>query len=75
MYALINTMGQTSDTIGAIISRHRTIEAAERADAKLQRAVRAANGSNSYLPTTIVRLTCRPVGRFIAHHEWTQAHG
>lgn len=33
------------------ISRHRTLEAAVRADRKLQRAVRRANGATSYLPT------------------------
>ncbi len=34
-------------------SRHRTIEAAVKAERKLLRAVKRANGQNSYLPTRI----------------------
>lgn len=59
MYALVNTMSQIpSDSIGTVVSLHRSIEAAEMADGKLQRLTRKGNGQNSYLPTTIVRLSC-----------------
>ena len=71
MYALINTMQAISgDSIGTILSQHRSVAAAERADAKLQRLTRSSVGSTSYVPTTIVRLTCRPVGRWIGNCEW-----
>ena len=71
MYALINTMNCVpGDSIGTIVSQHRTIDAAERADAKLQRLTKAANGANSYLPTRIVELTRKPVGRYIGNAEW-----
>lgn len=72
-YALINTMSAVpGDSIGAVVSTHRTIEAAEKADHKLQRMTRKANGSNSYLPTRIVKLTRRPAHHLIANDEWTQ---
>lgn len=71
MYALINTMTQIpGDSIGTILSTHRTVEAAERADATLQRLTKRANGQTSYLPTTIVELTRKPRGRHIANDEW-----
>jgi len=61
MYALVNTFRATSDSIGTVESVHRTVVAAARADAILQRRVRRANGPTSYLPTAIVRL--RGTGR------------
>lgn len=71
MYALINTMTQIpGDSLGTVLSLHRTAEAAERADAALQRAIKRANGETSYLPTCIVRLTRRPAGRYIGNDEW-----
>ena len=71
MYALINTMSKIpGDSIGAIVSQHRTIDAAERAGTKLQHQVKAANGQNSYLPTVIVELTRKPQGRHIGNTEW-----
>lgn len=71
MFALINTVNAIpGDSIGTVLSQHRTIEAADREDARLQRAVRRANGENSYLPTRVVRLTRRPAHRFIANNEW-----
>ena len=71
MYALINTMSQIpGDSIGTILSRHRTVEAAERADTTLQRRIKRSNGQNSYLPTTIVELTRTPRSRHIANDEW-----
>lgn len=39
------------------MSKHRTVEAAQEADRKFQRRVKAANGQGSYIPTTIVKLT------------------
>lgn len=74
MYALINTMTAVpGDSIGTVLSTHRTIEAAERADSKLQRLTRKANGSTSYLPTRVVELVRRPQGRYIANDEWRAA--
>ncbi len=55
MFYVVNTMSATeAGHVGRILSSHRTRDTAERADAKLQRAVKRANGSGSYLPTTIV---------------------
>jgi hypothetical protein len=71
MYALINTMAQIpGDSIGTVLSRHRTIAAAEAADSRIQRLTRKHNGKASYLPTRIVRLTRRPSGRYIGNCEW-----
>lgn len=51
MYALLDTHKDR------IISKHRTPEAAGRADRRYQRAVQKAHGSASYyIPTAIVRL-------------------
>jgi len=61
MYALVNTFSATSDSIGIVESVHRTLVAAGRADVRLQRRVRRANGATAYLPTAIVRL--RGTGR------------
>lgn len=74
MYALINTMTQIpGDSIGTILSTHRTVEAAEKADEKINRLTRKANGANSYLPTRVVKLTRKPKGRYIGNDEWTDA--
>lgn len=50
MFALINNDGNR------IISRHRTVRNAVRADSKLQRLVRKINGQNSYIATGYRRL-------------------
>lgn len=71
MYALVNTMSESSDTYGRIISRHRTIEAAESADSSLQRSIKRANGSSSYLPTVIVEL---PAGCRDNRGRWAYTH-
>jgi len=55
MYALVNTMESTQDTLGRVISTHRTRSAAEQANVKLQRMTRRANGASSYLPTMIIK--------------------
>lgn len=47
-YILINTFAGTE------ISRHRTIEGAAKADIKLNKHVKAANGGNSYIPTALI---------------------
>jgi hypothetical protein len=72
MYALINTMNAIQgDSIGTVLSQHRTIAAAERANDTIQRMTKRANGSSSYLPTTIVWLTRKPAGRWLGNDEWT----
>jgi hypothetical protein len=47
MFALYDTFNQK------VISKHRSVEAAIKADERLQRAVKRANGDNSYLPTDL----------------------
>jgi hypothetical protein len=47
MICVVDTFGQFPRTI----SRHRTARAAYRAEQKLQRAVKRANGKDSYIPT------------------------
>jgi hypothetical protein len=56
MIALINTFHRHPDTIGSIESLHRSREAAERANVRLQRAIKRSNGRDCYMPTTIRRL-------------------
>ena len=63
MIALVNTMNKIEgDSIGTVLSTHRTYESAAKADASLQRATRAGSGRDSYVPTTTVRLL-RRMGR------------
>ncbi len=47
MFVLIDTFNKKN------LSRHRTYEAAEKANAKFQAAVKRANGKDSYIPTRI----------------------
>jgi hypothetical protein len=58
MIALINTHDVPAGVnwIGTVVSMHRTWGAAERADAKLQRAVKRGHGRDAYLPTWIRRV-------------------
>ena len=63
MYALIDTQYRTTRSRGRILSRHRTVETARRANTKLQRAVRRRNGPTSYLLTIVC------VGRRNNTHE------
>lgn len=66
MYALVNEMNQVgTDSLGTVISRHRTIAAADRADTRLQRAIMRSNGLGSYLPTIIVELVGPVHGRHV----------
>lgn len=67
MFALINTFQATSDSIGSVESVHRTVVAAARADYRLQRRVRRANGPTCYLPTAIVRLRGNGRGLYRVH--------
>ena len=53
MFALINTFHKSVRHTGIIISRHHTEAAAENAAERHARAVRRANGRDSYVPTTI----------------------
>jgi D-arabinose 5-phosphate isomerase GutQ len=54
MYILINTFNAIpGDTVGTVISIHRSREGAERADVILQHRIRANNSPNSYLPTMV----------------------
>lgn len=48
-YTLIDTFNNV------VVSRHRTLKAAARADLALNRAVKRHNGLTSYLPTKITR--------------------
>lgn len=56
MYALINRMDATHPYVGRVISRHRTVAAAKRANDALQSATRRANGRTCYIPCAIVEL-------------------
>jgi hypothetical protein len=50
MYAVVNTF-----TNNTVISRHRTLLNACKADAAFQSKVRKNNGSGSYIPTRIMQ--------------------
>lgn len=49
MYQLLNEM-VGGDERGKLVSQHRTLVAAIKANDKLQRKVKANNGASSYLP-------------------------
>lgn len=49
MFYLINTFSQPA----VVVSSHRTLPGARRAESKLQRSVKRHNGNASYLPTVI----------------------
>ena len=70
IYVLINQMSQLPDGPGRVLSVHRTIEAAEAADHRLQRLIKKNNGENSYLPTIIVAVIRRVrKGDFVHNNE------
>lgn len=64
MFILINTFDANargrqynvgaSQDLGSVISCHYTMEAAEAADAKLQREVKRGHGKNAFMPTIIM---------------------
>jgi hypothetical protein len=56
MYALVNTMSKSESSLGTVVSRHRTVASAVKAERKLQDAVKLANGSTSYVPTLIAHI-------------------
>lgn len=56
MYALINTMSALDNYLGTILSLHRTEEAADAANAKIQRTIQRDSGKDRYLPTTIRKI-------------------
>lgn len=49
MYVLVNTF--LNDRV---ISRHRSLNAVAKANDRLQRAVKRANGQSSYMPTRVM---------------------
>lgn len=53
MFALVNTFNALPDTHGTVISVHPTFESAVQTASDYLAAVRAANGSRSYLPLEI----------------------
>jgi hypothetical protein len=59
-YKLIDTFNKT------VISHHRTVEAAAKADVKLARSIRARYGSASYIPT----ICQEPDGDVVDGEEW-----
>lgn len=70
MYALVDTMDRVSPYLGTIISLHRTVAAADRADAVLQRRTRRRNGSSCYIPTCIVEMITPPRRQPGASRRW-----
>ena len=71
MYALVNKSEYNSDNIVIIESIHRSIEAAEKANDKLQKWVRK-NEEKSFCPTMIVKLHRRiKIGDILPRsYEW-----
>jgi hypothetical protein len=55
MYYVINRMDAVAPYAGRVLSSHFTLDAARKADQKVQRGVRRRNGRSSYLPTSIVQ--------------------
>jgi len=70
-YYLLN---KTSLPCIRVISRHRSLEAAEQAEEKLQRQVRRSNGSNSYLMLAIVCADSREVRARVGESEGEAAN-
>lgn len=57
MFALVNTFGSSAPHIlGSVLSLHRTHEAAQASNLRVQRTIRQGSGAGHYLPTTIVRM-------------------
>lgn len=63
MYTLKDTFNNQ------VISRHRTIEAAAKADRAHDRAVKRHNGPNSYIPTACLDAE----GKLVDRDEWDAA--
>lgn len=62
MYKLIDTFNNQ------LISQHRTIEAAAKAEIKFSRAVKRKNGASSYIPTKCVS----PDGEEVDRDRWLE---
>jgi uncharacterized protein involved in exopolysaccharide biosynthesis len=69
-FALVNTLNAMPDHLGSVESFHRTEEAAEKADKALQKAVKRANGQNSYLPTIIREVAGNAPKTPSLHQSW-----
>ena len=54
MFIVVDTMHADDRHLGQALRRHFTLEAAQKSMAKIQRAVKRANGKDSYLPMIIV---------------------
>jgi hypothetical protein len=65
MYQIIDTFNDT------VVSRHRSLEAAVKADDKFRRDVRRANGATSYIPTRILDHDGDPI--LDGHPEWERS--
>lgn len=63
MFAVVDTFSKPHGEFGTVISRHWTLEAARKAESKFQDQVRRNNGDNSYIPTVLVHLMGRKLGR------------
>lgn len=66
MFYLANTMDMVDGWM-KIISAHRTMEAAEEADRKLNRAIKRSSGQSSYLPTRIIEANKEDI-----EHGWVK---
>lgn len=53
MIALINTFDRLPNSIGTVVSLHRSADAAEKANRRLQQSIKRGHGRNSYLPMQI----------------------
>lgn len=53
MFILINKMSGIDETLGRVISRHRTAAAAGKANRRLQRKCERDNGRACYIPTAV----------------------
>ena len=58
MYVLFNIFAHKPYWV--VISRHHTVEAAEKEDAAIQRAIKRHNGPRSYVTTKIVYMSDPP---------------
>ncbi len=56
MYALINTFDRQPNSIGTVLSLHRSEEAADAANRKYQCDIKRSNGRSCYLPTMVSKV-------------------
>ena len=69
MYTLTDTFNDR------VISRHRTLAAAAKAELKFSRAVRRHSGNTSYIPTALIDASGSDVCRYEheEHEDWMRA--